>query len=87
MTSLTTINRLSYFTSLHSNLVKNRGIIMSIIDIGIIQILIIWNWDGQYLNRRYCKDRMTTHRYGEYEAWRIAFNAAAQIMGVVESEK
>lgn len=49
------------------------------------QILITWNWDGRYLNRRYCKDRMTTHRYGEYEAWRIAFNAAAQAMGVVES--
>ena len=50
-------------------------------------IIIIWNLDGQYLNRRYCKDRITGHHYGEYEAWRIAFNAAAQIMGVVECEK
>ena len=55
---------------------------VSILASGHNQILIIWNWYGQYLNRRYCKDRMTTHRYGEYEAWRIAFNAAAQIMGV-----
>lgn len=51
------------------------------------QILIIWHWDGQYLNRRYCKARMTGHHYGEYEAWRIAFHAAAQIMGVVECAK
>ena len=50
-------------------------------------IIIIWNWDGQYLNRRYCKARITGHHYGEYEAWRIAFNAAAQIMGVVECAK
>lgn len=50
------------------------------------QILIIWHWDGQYLNCLYCKARMTGHRYGEYEAWRIAFNAAAQIMGVVTAE-
>lgn len=58
---------------------------ISIRNAGHNQILIIWNWDGQYLNRRYCKDSMTTHRYGEYEAWRIAFNAAAQIMGIVAS--
>ena len=51
------------------------------------QILIIWHLDGQYLNRRYCKASMTGHHYGEYEAWRIAFNAAAQIMGVVECAK
>lgn len=50
------------------------------------QILIIWHWDGHYLNRRYCKSRMTGHRYGEYEAWCIAFNAAAQLMGVVTAE-
>lgn len=49
-------------------------------------ILIIWHWDGQYLSRRYCKARMTGHRYGEYEVWRIAFNAAAQLMGVVTAE-
>lgn len=49
-------------------------------------IIIIWHWGGHYLNRRYCKARMTGHHYGEYEAWRIAFNAAAQIMGVVTSE-
>ena len=49
-------------------------------------ILIIWHWDSHYLNRRYCKARMTGHRYGEYEAWRIAFNAAAQLMGVVTAE-
>lgn len=58
---------------------------ISIRNAGHNQILIIWNWDGQYLNRRYCKDRMTNHRYGEYEAWRIAFNAAAQAMGIVAS--
>lgn len=58
---------------------------ISIRNAGHNQILIIWSWDGKYLNRRYCKDRMTNHRYGEYEAWRVAFNAAAQIMGVVES--
>ena len=51
------------------------------------QILIIWSWDGQYLNRRYCKNRMASHHYGEYEAWRIAFNAAAEIMGVAECAK
>ena len=50
------------------------------------QILIIWHWDGQYLNRRYCKARITGHHYGEYEAWRIAFHAASQIMGVVTAE-
>lgn len=49
-------------------------------------IIITWNWDGQFLNRRYCKSRMTGHRFGEYEAWRIAFNAVAQIMGVVTAE-
>lgn len=51
------------------------------------QILIIWNWDGHYLNRRYCKARMSSFRLGEYEAWRIAFNAAAEIMGVVDCAK
>ena len=50
------------------------------------QILITWHWDGQSLNRRYCKARITGHHYGEYEAWRIAFNAAAQLMGVVTAE-
>lgn len=34
-------------------------------------IIITWLWDGQYLNRRYCKARMTGHRFGEYEAWRM----------------
>lgn len=50
-------------------------------------IIITWRWNGQYLNRSYCKARMTGHRFGEYEAWRIAFNAVAQIMGVVECAK
>lgn len=50
-------------------------------------IIITWRWNGQYLNRSYCKARMTGHRLGEYEAWRIAFNAVAQIMGVVECGK
>lgn len=49
-------------------------------------IIIIWHCDGQYLNRRYCKARIAGHHYGEYEAWRIAFNAAAQLMGVVTAE-
>lgn len=48
-------------------------------------IIITWNWDGQYLNRRYCKARITGHHYGEYEAWRIAFHAAAEKMGVVST--
>ena len=50
-------------------------------------IIITWHWEGQYLNRRYCKARITGHHYGEYEAWRIAFNAAAQLMGAVECAK
>ena len=50
-------------------------------------IIITWNWDGQYLNRRYCKARMSSFRLGEYEAWKIDFNAAAQLMGVVECAK
>lgn len=49
------------------------------------QIVITWQWDGKFLNKRYCSDRMLRHRYGEYEAWRIAFNAAAQTMGIVAS--
>lgn len=27
---------------------------ISIRNAGHNQIIIIWNWDGQYLNRRYC---------------------------------
>ena len=60
---------------------------VTILSGGHDSIIIIWNWDGQCLNRRYCKARMTGHHYGEYEAWRIAFNAAAEIMGVVECAK
>ena len=78
---------MSIFSIINMAQAANQKADVTIRNAGHDSILIIWHWDGQYLNRRYCKARMTGHRYGEYEAWRIAFNAAAQLMGVVECAK
>lgn len=75
---------MSIFSIINMAQAANPKADVTIRNAGHDSILITWHWDGQYLNRRYCKARMTGHHYGEYEAWRIAFNAAAQIMGVVE---
>lgn len=49
-------------------------------DGGTNNIIITWQWDGRFLNRRYCRERMVGARYGEYEAWKIAFRAVAELM-------
>lgn len=77
---------MSIFSIMNMAQAANPKADVTIRNAGHDSILIIWNWEGHYLNRRYCKARMTGNRYGEYEAWRIAFHAAAQIMGVVTSE-
>lgn len=77
---------MSIFSIINMAQAANPKADVTIRNAGHDSILIIWHWDGKYLNRRYCKGRMTGHRYGEHEAWRIAFNAAAQLMGVVTAE-
>lgn len=51
------------------------------------QIIITWHWDGHFLNRRYCHSRASNYQYGEYEYWRMAFNAAGEVMGQVATEQ
>ena len=49
--------------------------------VGRHQVLITWQWQGKFLNRRYCKERIAQYRYGEFEGWKNALRAASEIMG------
>lgn len=53
---------------------------VTIRDGGDNSIVITWEWDGRFLNRRYCRSRMTVMKCGEHEAWKISFRAAAELM-------
>lgn len=58
---------------------------VTIRDGGDNSILITWEWDGRFLNRRYTKGKMVGLRYGEHEAWKISFRAAAELMNQTSS--